>query len=600
MTQNDATELSSSALQNAQSILLARQRAEQELLDAKEALEQRTQELAHSLSVMRATLDSTTDGILVVDQAGHVTGYNQQFAKMWPIPPEVLGTGDRKQLIDHAINLLNDPEWFVARTNEIYAGSPSETFDILRLRDGRVFERFSKVQSLEGQNVGRVWSFRDITERRHAEDAARISRARFEVIINQSPVGIFLLDAELRFEHVNPKALPVFGGIVDILGRDFSEIMLLLWPPPLVAELVQRYRHTLSSGDSFFEKGFSGTRQDRGTDEYYDWEIHRITLPNGQHGVVCYFIDMKEHMLAQEGLRRSEEDLRALADSIPQLAWMAAPNGDIFWYNRGWYAYTGTTLEEMKGWGWQVVHDPKMLPLVIERWTASIEGRKPFDMEFPLRGADGVFRWFLTRVNPVMDAEGNVVRWFGTNTDVDRVKRAEADRERLLVSEKEAREQAEHEARLKDEFLATLSHELRTPLNAILGWATILHTAESQEEIREGIEVIERNARAQAQIIEDLLDMSRIISGKIRLDVQRVDLVPIIESAVESVKPMAAGRTIRITSVLDPRVGYISADPARLQQVLWNLFGERVEVHSERWPSSHRIRPRELALGNQR
>ena len=399
----------------------------------------------------------------------------------------------------------------------------------------------------------------------------------YEAIINQSPVGIFLLDAQLRFQHVNPKAEPVFGDIGPIVGRELTEILRGQWPEPLAQELLRPFRHTLETGEPFIQKGFTGKRKDRNAVEYYDWEIHRLTLPDGQQGIVCYFIDMKEHIHAQEALRRSEEDLRALADSIPQLAWMADPNGHIFWYNRGWYEYTGTTLEEMAGWGWQKVHDPEFLPLVVERWTASIESRQPFDMEFPLRGADGAFQWFLTRVNPVLDAQGEVVRWFGTNTNVDRVKRAEADRERLLASEKEARERAERETQMKDEFLATVSHELRTPLNAVLGWATILRETQAPEEVAEGLAVIERNARAQAEIIEDLLDMNRIISGKVRLDVQRVDLVPIIEAAIESVKPMATARQIRLTSVLDPHVGQVSADPGRLQQVLWNLLTNGVK-----------------------
>ena len=401
--------------------------------------------------------------------------------------------------------------------------------------------------------------------------------APYEAIINQSPVGIFLLDARLRFQHVNPKAQPVFGGIGSIVGRELTEVLRLHWPESVAQQLLGPFRHTLATGEPFIQKGFTGERKDRNSVEYYDWEIHRLTLPDGQLGIVCYFNDIEEHIHAQEALRRSEQELRVLADSIPQLAWMADPDGNIFWYNRGWYEYTGTTLEEMEGWGWQKVHDPKILPLVVERWKASIEGRQPFDMEFPLRGRDGVFQWFLTRVNPVLDAKGSVVRWFGTNTNVDRVKRAEADRERLLESEKNARERAEHETQMKDEFLATVSHELRTPLNAILGWATILREARNPEDVREGVMVIERNARAQAEIIEDLLDMNRIISGKVRLDVQRVDLVSIIESAIESVKPMALARQIRVTSVLDPLVGRISADPGRLQQVLWNLLTNAVK-----------------------
>jgi PAS domain S-box-containing protein len=132
-----------------------------------------------------------------------------------------------------------------------------------------------------------------------------------------------------------------------------------------------------------------------------------------------------ERQQAQEALRQSEERFRALADAMPQLAWIARGDGFIYWYNHGWYEYTGTTPAQMEGWGWQSVHDPKLLPQVLERWKASIATGQPFEMTFPLRRADGQFRRFLTRGHPLKDASGKVVQWFGTNTDVDELTQAE-------------------------------------------------------------------------------------------------------------------------------------------------------------------------------
>ena len=130
----------------------------------------------------------------------------------------------------------------------------------------------------------------------------------------------------------------------------------------------------------------------------------------------------KEQKARREGddkLRQSEQQFEALANSIPQLCWMANSDGWIFWYNRGWYEYTGTTPEQMEGWAWQSVHNPDTLPKVLERWKASLATANPFEMVLPLKGKDGEFRLFLTRAVPVMDASGKVVRWFGTNTDID-------------------------------------------------------------------------------------------------------------------------------------------------------------------------------------
>ena len=155
-----------------------------------------------------------------------------------------------------------------------------------------------------------------------------------------------------------------------------------------------------------------------------------------------------ERARVTEELRESEHLFRALANSIANLAWMARPDGWIYWYNDPWYDYTGTTPAEMEGWGWERVHDPAVLPIVKERWQHSIQTGTPFEMVFPLRGRDGTFRRFLTRVNPVRDSRGDVVHWYGTNTDVETERRTADANTELRGRERLAREDAEHQKRL--------------------------------------------------------------------------------------------------------------------------------------------------------
>jgi PAS domain S-box-containing protein len=142
----------------------------------------------------------------------------------------------------------------------------------------------------------------------------------------------------------------------------------------------------------------------------------------------------------EDAVREKESEFHLLADSIPELCWMARGDGHIFWYNARWYEYTGTTPEQMEGWGWQSVHNPEILPSVLERWKASLAMGQTFEMEFPLRGADSVFRWFLTRIRPVRNSEGNIVRWFGTNTNIHE----QRELRRSLI---EAREELEKRVR---------------------------------------------------------------------------------------------------------------------------------------------------------
>ncbi|MBA3485504.1 MAG: response regulator [Pirellulales bacterium] len=180
------------------------------------------------------------------------------------------------------------------------------------------------------------------------------------------------------------------------------------------------------------------------------------------------------------------------------------------------------------------------------------------------------------------DEHGAPTRFDGIT--VDTTERVQADlalresEQRLLDSERAARTEVERASRMKDEFLATLSHELRNPLNAILGWSQLLQMGDSTpQEVDEGIAIIERNARAQTQIIEDLLDMSRIISGKIRLDVQQIDVATVVRAAIETVQPAADAKGLRVRAVIDPRAGPVSGDPNRLQQVFWNLLSNAVK-----------------------
>jgi PAS domain S-box-containing protein len=183
-----------------------------------------------------------------------------------------------------------------------------------------------------------------------------------------------------------------------------------------------------------------------------------------------------------------------------------------------------------------------------------------------------------------VEAAAALVPWRGDKgiqiilRDISERQRAEEEKSQLLASERAARGAAEHASRMKDEFLATLSHELRTPLNAILGWSQILkRLPRDHEEMQQGLDTIERNARIQTKLIEDLLDMSRIISGKLRLDVQRLMPLACIEAAIETVQPSAEAKGIRLEQMLDPMAGPIAGDPNRLQQVVWNLLSNAVK-----------------------
>lgn len=450
--EDEEEQVRSVASKNAESILIARQRAEDELIRAKKALELKTAELVRSLSMMRATLESTTDGILVTDSSGIVTDYNENYVRMFRIPREILDRRDGVRVQDF-IWLVDEVkrEEYRTRIEAIRASEPPETFDVLELADGRVFERVSKTQLVDGRNMGRVWSFRDVTERKQAER----EHAYLAAIIASSSDAIVSKTLDGIITSWNAGAERILGYTAEeVIGRPIT-----------------------------------------------------VIIPAERLGEEPEFLDR---------LRRGE----------------------------------------------RIDH--------FETVRVRKDGRR--------------INVSLT-ISPVRDSTGRII-------GASKIVRDVTEREQLFALERAARAQAEEASRLKDDFLATVSHELRTPLSAILGWAHMLSSDKLPEDkVRHASEVIVRNARAQAQVIDDLLDVSRIITGKMRLDISPFMPASAIETALESVRPMAEAKGVRLLDLLDPNAGPVSGDAGRLQQIVWNLLsnaikftpkGGRVEVRLER------------------
>ena len=275
-------------------------------------------------------------------------------------------------------------------------------------------------------------------------------------------------------------------------------------------------------------------------------------------GIVLVLRDQTKERRAEEMLRESEQRLRALADSMSPLAWTARPDGYVTWYNHRWYEYTGTRFEQVKGWGWQTVHDPATLPSVLRRWAESITAGTTFDMQFPLRGADGTFRHFLTRAIPLRTPGGDVAQWFGTHTDVTE-----------LVQAQEALHESD---RRKDQFIAVLSHELRNPLAPIRNSLYVLDRAgPSSEKGALALAIVRRQIGHLNRLVDDLLDVTRIARGKIELRRQCLDVSDVMRRACDDHRGVLheLGLQLRVEAS-DPV--WVDGDDTRISQVIGNLL----------------------------
>jgi PAS domain S-box-containing protein len=271
----------------------------------------------------------------------------------------------------------------------------------------------------------------------------------------------------------------------------------------------------------------------------------------------------------QAALDESHARFAAVANAAPVLIWTSGPSRGRTYFNKPWLDFTGRPLERELHDGWVEGIHPDDRARCVETYRRAVEAGSPLEMEYRLRRADGQYRIVLDRGVALDASDGN--DYVGCCTDITEQREA-------LTAAQAARAAAEAASQAKDAFLATVSHELRAPLSPIITWVQMLRGDHlSQEQKSNALTVIERNARMQAQLIEDLLDVSRIVEGKLRLQVRPVLLADVVTNALDVVRPAADAKEIRLQVVLDTTVAAIPGDPDRLQQVVWNLLSNAVK-----------------------
>ncbi|MCW3092994.1 MAG: chemotaxis protein CheR [Ferruginibacter sp.] len=278
----------------------------------------------------------------------------------------------------------------------------------------------------------------ELTDQVVAVNSIREREERFRTLADDSPMFVFIMepDPEATISYWNKTWLQYTGqSFAEALGRAWDGII----HPDDVSLVMKFYVPAFENKQPYLIPAVRVLRND-GEYRWHSFKGNPRYLINGSfNGYVGVGIDIHDQKIAVDALKEREEQFSALADNITQLAWMADDKGGIYWYNQRWYDYTGTTIEEMKGWGWQKIHHPDMIEGVVERFKKAIESGKDWEDTFLLRGKDGGYRWFLSRAIPIRDRDGNILRWFGTNTDITERKEAE---DILKESEKNFRQLA--------------------------------------------------------------------------------------------------------------------------------------------------------------
>ncbi|MEO7363381.1 MAG: PAS domain-containing sensor histidine kinase, partial [Gemmatimonadaceae bacterium] len=406
-------------------------------------------------------------------------------------------------------------------------------------------------------------------------------RRNLAAVVDDAPAFIVILrGADHRIERANERYFDLVGHR-EIVGKTVAAAL-----PEVVGQgFIELLDQVFSTGETFFGTeipvmlGVDGEQQQH----YLNFIYKLLRDADGQaSGIFVHGVDVTHDVKIRATLALSERQRRLALDAAQLGAWhidvaTQQLTGDarfarIFGFPTGTFTYEDA---------FAVIHedDRERVRAAVEASMASVDAA-PYVAEYRVVHRDGTMHWVLGqgRMNATRASSTEMLSLDGTVTDITERKQRDSERESLLLAERAARSEAEMHGRIKDEFLATLSHEIRTPLNAILGWSQMLQLTKNPDDFGKGLEVIERNARAQAQIVEDLLDMSGIISGKVRLDVQRLNLTNVVTSAVETARPTAEAKSVRLESMIDSLTGIeTSGDANRLQQVLWNLIGNAIK-----------------------
>jgi PAS domain S-box-containing protein len=528
-------------------------------------------ELDHTVSMLRATLESTADGILVVGRDGRITTYNERFAEMWRIPASVLRRREDESAIAFVIDQLVDPDAFLVRMRELYADPNAESFDRFQLTDGRCYERHSLPQRIDGQTVGRVWSFRDVTARKKAEDeSARLIRelaAKHELlqsVVDHAPVGICLLRGpELLYELVNPTFEKILG-VRPRLGRRAAVVVAQ------AAAIVPVLEHVLETGEPHHSVDVAAPSiviRGGETKEAYLWKTFLRVPGSAGDAVLALIVDLTEQV---EARRRIEELATVAQRQAAELESVHSSmlDGVVVCDARGIITHVNDASGELTG-----IEKSALIGRTLDEYATLVERRgndgEPIDAScLPIgRALAGqkvvnsaswsarTGRKVFIRCNaaPIRDAAAAIVGAVAVERDVSDVVELDA---------------------MRDQFIRVAAHELKTPVAIMKGYADMLLRSSDHlpVSLRGAPVAIERGAKRIDRLVNDLLGVSQLLMGCLELRREPLDLAELVGVTARQVAKTTGNHELRIESAS----AVVFGDRVRLTQVIDTLLDNAI------------------------
>ncbi len=448
------------------------------------------------------------------------------------------------------------------------AGTALDSYPAPSVADGVMFLLSAVPVVLIGDGLLRVHA--EVQRRERSELAVqerlRATRQVLELHLSNSPLAVIEWDDAGRITRWSGAAEAIFGWTEpEVMGRTYHDFRFVY------EEDAEGVRAVVT--DLYAGKLAENVRRNRnytrgGRVIWCEWYNSVLCDPGGRvMSILSFVLDGTARHEAELALRESELRFRTLADSSPTIKWVTDGAGAIAFANEAYRQFLGAAEAEVNARGWASFVHPEDRDAYERAFEEARQRQAPLRARARFRRADGAWRWIDTHALPRFDAHGAYAGHVGSSPDVTELEEARAAAERAAVQ--------------RDEFLANLSHELRTPLNGMLGWAQVLlRTPGLDAGVTRAVAAIERSARAQAQLIGDLLDLNRILGGRLRLDFEALDLAPVIDAALETVRPAAAVKDVALHAELEPGCE-VWGDASRLQQVVWNLLSNALKFTPE-------------------
>jgi PAS domain S-box-containing protein len=502
------------------------------------------------------TLTSIGEGVIVVDAQGRVKLVNPVAMQLIGHPQVVMGRSLSNvfPIVDEATHEpVQSPVSQVLARGRI-SDSPART--LLIRPDGieiPIEQNASPIHDSAGRIIGVVFVFRDCSERLRFEREMRERERRFRRVFDTPLIGIAVGTTRGEILEAN-------DAFLDLLGYDREQFreMALIWDGvphgqgPLDDDAQQELRQNGVCRP--FERAY--TRMD-GT--RVPVLISAARLMDDQDQIVVFVTDLSQSKKTEAALRESEARFRVLSECMPQMVWTARPDGRFDYFNRIFLEYAGFHRDQLTEWSWTNLIHPDDVGLHSEKWNRSLASSDMFEMELRVLNNHGEYRWHLSRALPVFRGDGQITMWVGTNTDIH--------------DQKQAEESLREEHHRKDKFLALLAHELRNPLAPLSNAIQVFQsTRVDPENSASLLGIMQRQIRHLTRLIDDLLDLARITTGRMRLRREPIVAKSVVDAAVEAVQPLMTERRHELSVCVPDEELWLDADSARLTQVLTNLL----------------------------